>query len=80
MTNFATAVAVAAAATATATVERCAQMQSRDGGGLQLDDTLLLPEELSAENLAERFHLAWEALVDRGQPSLALVFRALFFR
>lgn len=63
-----------------AAVEHCATPQSRAGIELQLDDTLLLPAELTAAVLSERFQVAWEALVDRGQPSLALAFRALFFR
>ena len=54
--------------------------QGQENGELQLEDTLLLPADLSAEILSERFHPAWEALVDRGKPSLALAFRALFFR
>lgn len=65
---------------AAAIVECCVKNQGREGAELQLDDTLLLPAELTAEVLSKRFQLAWKSLVDRGQPSLALAFRALFFR
>ncbi|CAN0424196.1 unnamed protein product, partial [Ectocarpus sp. 12 AP-2014] len=54
--------------------------QSRGGRELQLGDTLLLPDGLTADVLSERFRHAWEGLVSGGRPSLVSAFRALFFR
>ncbi|CBN74323.1 similar to canalicular multispecific organic anion transporter [Ectocarpus siliculosus] len=54
--------------------------KSRGGRELQLGDTLLLPDGLTADVLSERFRHSWEGLVSGGRPSLASAFRALFFR
>lgn len=49
-------------------------------GDLQLGDAFVLPVELTAAVLSERFEIAWNATVSGGHPSIALAFYALFAR
>lgn len=54
--------------------------QSRGGNELQLGDTLLLPTDLTAAVLSERFQSAWAAAVSSGGAPLVPALRALFAR
>lgn len=49
-------------------------------GDLQLGDAFMLPADLTAAILSERFEIAWNATVSSGHPSTTSAFHALFAR